>query len=84
MTAATRDDVVRLFGELDDVTVDRVLAIGASLAELREARAWIDGDEEVEQTLGEPSSARVNQVVDMVQAYIEEEEPDDLVPEGIP
>lgn len=83
MTRATKDDVVRLFGELDDAAIERVLAVGASLAELREARGWIDGDEELEQALGEPTSVRVNQVIDLVQAYVEDEELEgdtDLVP----
>lgn len=84
MAAATREDVIRLFGEIDEMTVDRVLATGSDVGELREARGWIDGDEALEQTLGEPSSARVTRVIDLVQAYIEEEEPDDLVPGGLP
>lgn len=77
MPAATRDDVVRLFGELDDAAIDRVLAVGATAVELREARGWIDGDEELEQALGEPTSSRVVQVIDLVQAYIDEEEFDE-------
>lgn len=83
--AAQRVTVVRLFGELDDVTVERVLAIGASEAELREARGWIDGDEELEARLGAPSSPEVRQVIDLVNAFLEEEEEqDDFVPGGLP
>lgn len=83
MIRATRDDVVRLFGELDDAAIERVLAVGATVTELREARGWIDGDEELEQSLGEPTSVRVHQVIDLVQAYVEEEDLEgdtDLVP----
>jgi len=75
--SATRDDVVRLFGELDDAAIDRVLAVGASIEELREARGWIDGDEELEIALGEPTSARVSRVIDLVQAYVDDEELDE-------
>lgn len=79
--AVTRSDVRRLLGDLDDVTVEHILAMGPSDAELREAVGWLEGDEEVEFNLGEPSSTTVSRIVALVQS-LEEEDPDGLVPGG--
>lgn len=76
--AASREEVRRLIGDLDDVFIERVLAVGASAEELREAIAWLEGDEEVEATLGEPSSTRVSKLVVLLQV-MSEEDPDELV-----
>ena len=77
--AASRDEVRRLIGDLDDVLIDRVIAVGASEAELREAIAWLEGDEEIEAQLGEPTSPRVSKLVGLLQIMQEEDLDDDLV-----
>ena len=59
MSAVTRDDVVRVLGELDDLAIARIVATGASVAELEEAVAEVEFDTEVGGRPIEPSSPRV-------------------------
>lgn len=44
MTMA-REDVVSLLGPIDETLITEVIATGASIDELREAWAWLNGDE---------------------------------------
>ena len=41
----TRDEVVSVLGPVDDMMVAEIVATSASLEELREAWAWLHGDE---------------------------------------
>ncbi len=41
----TRDEVVSVLGPVDDMTVAEIVATSASVEELREAFAWLHGDE---------------------------------------
>jgi hypothetical protein len=45
MSTLTRKDITALFGELDDVVIAKIIAIGATRNELAEAHAWIANDE---------------------------------------
>lgn len=41
----TREEVVAVLGEVDDVVVSEIIATGATPEELAEARAWVVSDE---------------------------------------
>jgi hypothetical protein len=41
----TRDEVVSVLGPVDDMMIAEVVATSASVEELREAWAWLHGDE---------------------------------------
>jgi hypothetical protein len=43
--AMTRDEVVSVLGPVDETMIAEIVATGASLAELREAWAWLNEDE---------------------------------------
>src|SRR5690349_11967412 len=45
MTHVTRDDVIKAFGAIDDVTVAQIIATDATVDELAEALAWLANDE---------------------------------------
>jgi len=42
--ALSRDDVIHLVGDVDDVVVTAILATGATYGEIEEARKWAAGD----------------------------------------
>jgi hypothetical protein len=63
----TRDEVMALTGRSDDRVVTDILTIGASRAELAEARAWLESDEAM-LNAGRPIPAgRVARLVEMLQ-----------------
>ncbi len=41
----TKDEVVSVLGPVDDMTAAEIVATSATLEELREAFAWLHGDE---------------------------------------
>ena len=64
----TRDEVMALTGRSDDRVVTDILTIGASRAELAEARAWLENDEAM-LNAGRPIPAgRVARLLEMLQA----------------
>ncbi|MDG2570597.1 hypothetical protein P7L87_23850 [Vibrio parahaemolyticus] len=64
----TRDEVMALIGRSDDRVVTDILTMGASRAELAEARAWLENDESM-LNAGRPIPAgRVARLVEMLQA----------------
>jgi hypothetical protein len=64
----TRDEVMALTGRSDDRVVTDILTLGASRAELAEARAWLENDEAM-LNAGRPIPAgRVARLVEMLQA----------------
>jgi hypothetical protein len=44
---ATREDITRILGELDEARIAAILATGASAAELEEAAAWMAGESDM-------------------------------------
>lgn len=70
----TEEFLVRELGPLDDLTRARILALGATAAEIIEAREWLDGEEEVEAGLGHPSSDRVRRIVTLLRDTWDEDE----------
>ncbi|HYH13300.1 MAG TPA: hypothetical protein VD789_13165 [Thermomicrobiales bacterium] len=64
----TRDEVMALTGRSDDRVVTDILTMGASRAELAEARAWLENDEAM-LNAGRPIPAgRVARLLEMLQA----------------
>ena len=69
----TRDDILKAIGEVDDVTIANIIAIGATTDELAEAQAWMANDEPM-MNAGRPlATGRVRELVDI----LAELEPDD-------
>jgi hypothetical protein len=63
----TRDEVMALTGRSDDRVVTDILTMGASRAELAEARAWLENDEAM-LNAGRPiPTGRVARLVEMLQ-----------------
>jgi len=86
MNRVTREDVTDVFGRLDDVMVSEIIATGATVGELAEARAWLVNDEPL-LNAGKPlATGRVRELIDML-AELEPEDDDDgkaspLLPEA--
>jgi len=74
MTALTRDDVIAVFGGLDDCAVTEIIGTGASHEELTEAAAWIANDEALLRTGRPRAGGRVGQLVDILATTQENEE----------
>ena len=67
MTMA-REDVVSVLGPADETLIAEVIATGASFEELREAWAWLNGDEAL-MNQGRPlPGTRVAALIDMLEA----------------
>jgi hypothetical protein len=64
----TRDEVRALIGRSDDRVVTEILNIGASRAELAEARAWLENDEAMLKAGRPVPSGQVARLVEMLQA----------------
>ena len=47
MKMPTRDDVIRLLGDVSDHKVVEILETGATLEQLEEAAAWLAGESDV-------------------------------------
>ena len=45
MRRVTRDDLIKVMGRADDVTIAEIIGTGATVDELAEAQAWIANDE---------------------------------------
>jgi len=78
VTPLTQKDVTAMLGPLDDVTVARIIATGASVEELAQAQAWLANDEALVNE-GKPLPAgRVGELVDIVAAIEQEQAEQDL------
>jgi hypothetical protein len=74
MHLLTRNDVIKVLGEADDIAIAEILGMGATADELAEARAWIANNEPLMNS-GKPLAAgRVGRLVEIL-ADIEDEEP---------
>ena len=69
----TRGDVIKAIGEVDDVTIVNIIAIGATTDELAEAQAWMANDEPMINSGRPLATGRVRELVDI----LAELEPDD-------
>ena len=71
----TADQIHHTVGEVDELVAARIIATGATLAQLEEALAWARGESDVIGDLQRPSDAMVGAVYDILTA--EEDFPED-------
>lgn len=76
MTRITRDDVIRAFGAIDDVTVAQIIATDTTVDELAEAQAWLANDEPLLNSGRPLATGRVRELVDII-AELEPDEDED-------
>jgi hypothetical protein len=70
---ATESDLHQILGDMDDSTAIAILALHPSVAQLEEARVWLNGGGDVLGKEHRPLDGVVAQIFDMLRA--EEEEP---------
>jgi hypothetical protein len=76
MRRVTRDDIAKVVGRADDVTIAKIIGTGARVDELAEAQAWIANDEPL-LNAGRPlATGRVRELVDILAEFDPEEEDD--------
>lgn len=73
--SASRDDVVRLFGHLEDEAIGEVLALLPTIAELEEAQAWMVGQGDALARAGHQQTPRIAAILDVVVDDDEDESP---------
>ncbi|MGY4567367.1 hypothetical protein GPL21_14300 [Bradyrhizobium pachyrhizi] len=66
MTQLTRDDVLKAVSHADDVTIARIIASGATIAELAEAQAWLANDEPLMNDGRPLATGRARELVDIL------------------
>ena len=74
--AATASEVVAICGHLDDGVVARILATGATAAEVLEAFTWLSADDQIGTELQHGRHGAVGAVYDILMR--EEPDPDEL------
>ncbi|MGY3440619.1 MULTISPECIES: hypothetical protein [unclassified Bradyrhizobium] len=83
MASLTRDDVLKAVGNADDVTIARIIASGATPAELAEAKAWLANDEPLINEGRPLATGRARELVDIL-SELEPVEDDDPSPPIVP
>jgi hypothetical protein len=80
MRRVTRDDIAKVVGRADDVTIARIIGTGATVDELAEAQAWIANDEPL-LNAGRPlATGRVRELLDILAELDRDEETDEPGP----
>ena len=80
MRRVTRDDLTKVIGRADDVTIAEIIGTGATVDELAEAQAWIANDEPL-LNAGKPlATGRVRELVDILAEFDPDEETDEPSP----
>jgi hypothetical protein len=80
MRGVTRDDIAKVVGRADDVTIAKIIGTGATVDELAEAQAWIVNDEPL-LNAGKPlATGRVRELVDILAEFDPDEENDETGP----
>jgi hypothetical protein len=80
MRRVTRDDITKVVGRADDVTIAEIIGTGATVDELAEAQAWIANDEPL-LNAGKPlATGRVRELVDILAEFDPDEENDETGP----
>jgi hypothetical protein len=72
---ASRDDIRRLYGELDVQDVLAILTLAPTVAELEEAQTWLEGLDDVVARRDRPQSPKIAEILDIVEQDVEIEEP---------
>lgn len=73
-SVASREDLRRLFGDIDERRELEILALRPTIAEVEQARVWASGDGDVLAKAGRPLTGTTAQIVEIL-ASDEEEEP---------
>ena len=80
MRRVTRDDIAKVVGRADDVTIAKIIGTGATVDELAEAQAWIANDEPL-LNAGRPlATGRVRELLDILAELDPDEETDEPGP----
>ena len=66
MTRLTRDDAIKMIGEIDEVAIAEIIGTGATVDELTEAQAWIGNDEAMINAGRQLPSGRVGALVEIL------------------
>lgn len=74
-TIATRSDVLRVVGDLDERKVLDILALHPTIGEIEGAALWAAGDGDILAKSGRPLSGTAAEVFDILTADEEEEPP---------
>lgn len=76
MMHVTHEDITRVVGLVDDVTIAEIIGTGATVDELAEAQAWLANDEPL-MNAGRPlATGRVRELIDIL-AELEQGEDED-------
>ncbi len=78
----TREDVDQIIGEVDEFILDKILAVGATRAELREAALAAVMDYEMGERTSPPSTFRVDALCLIIERLLKLEEDDELTDPG--
>lgn len=77
MQQLTRDDIINAFGRVDDDVVAQIIASGATLRDLTEARAWLDSNEPLMNDGRALAGGAVARLVEILGRIEEEHDPED-------
>jgi hypothetical protein len=69
----SRDELIRVVGDVDESTLLAILALRPTIAEVEEAAAWTTGSGDVVDRAGHPLTGVIAQIFDILTA--DEEEP---------
>ena len=72
--SASRDDVVRLFGHIEDEVIAEILALLPTIGELEEAQAWFVGQGDALARGGHSQTPRIAAILEIVTDDDEEDE----------
>ncbi len=72
---ASREDVRRLLGDIDDAEILEILALKPSIADLEEAAVWATGDGDVLDRSGRPLTGVAAKIVEILDTEAEEPPP---------
>jgi len=73
---ATREDVRRLFGEIDEHKLAEIISGGATISELEEVAAHLAAQTDVMGELGRPLTGRALRIYELLRRDEEQWEPD--------
>jgi len=67
MNPLTRDDVINVFGQVDDIVVAEILDTGATPEELAEAQAWLSNNEPLMNSGKPMATGRVSRLIEILE-----------------
>ena len=76
MDTLNREEIRQVTGSVDDIVAAEIAATGASIAELREAYAWVMSDDVLVDDFRPLPKGRVAQLVEILQAQLAPDDAD--------